>query len=310
MTSGRKTKSFKTAKAISSDSHAQPEAPARQSFWQRLFGPRQPVDGARAKRQPAEVARAKTGQLAGVGGGPRPERSPTAPIATLPEDRPRNPKSFVAKKFNSQVVKAALLDAIGEAMGKPPPGIDPIESKFWIEGLAIKGMLVERLDCPRLKPDEHLRAIQWMARIEKLNPLKSTYREDLFALRFALDLLLAGKDAETPEAIGQGGVALRRLYQVVRTKLEGLGRLSDEQAGAAQAEIAAYERIMACIERAPVAHLDARDGLRLANVFRRIDPYKIEFTTRHARFEDNIVDILAEMEEVYASVGTLEEPGG
>ncbi len=301
MTSGRKTKSFKTAKAAAETESARPPEPEKPlSFWRRLFGGR-PVETAKARREPAEIQRARTGQLAGAGAS-RPESRPAAPIATLPtEGRPRNPKSFLAKKFNSQVVKAALMDAIGAAMSKPPPAMDPIESKFWIEGLAYKGTLVERLDCASLKPEEHLRAITWMAKMERLSPLKSTYREDLFALKYALEVLHI-KEPETPEVLGQGGVALRRLYQVVRTKLVGLGKLSDEQSAAAQAEITAYERLIAAIEQAPIAKLEDMDRLRLSNVFRRIDPYKIEFTTRHPRFEDTIVGLLREMDEIYAAV--------
>ncbi len=237
---------------------------------------------------------------------PRPANPGTGalPMSSMPlEGRPRNPKSFLAKKFNSQVVKAALLDAIGAAMDKPPAGIDPIESKFWIEGLAFKGMLVEKLDCAALKPEEHLRAIQWMAKVERANPVKATYREDLFGLKFQMDTLDL-KDAEPPEAVAQGGVALRRFYQVIKTKIEGLGKLSGEGSAASQKEIAAYERIMEAIERAPIARLEKREQMLLANVYRRLDPYRIELTTRHARFDHNVDALIAEMEDLYAQAAS------
>lgn len=277
---------------------------ARPSFWRRLFGGRpvrkEDLRTGRAKDPPVTVPGAAA---AGRAGKPHPASpgSTVLPVSAVPgEVRPRNPKSFLAKKFNSQVVKAALLDAIGEAMDHPPPDIAPVDSKFWVEGLALKGVLVEQLDCPRLKPEEHLRAIQWMAKVERLNPIKATYREDLFSLRFQVESL-QDKPSELPEAVGQGGVALRRLYQVIRTKLEGLGRLEPEASALAQQELAAYERLMETIDRAPLARLGRKDQLRLSNVFRRIDPYRLELTTRHARFAENIAGLIREMEEVYAS---------
>lgn len=296
------------------------------SFWRRLFGgkpvpkgkltrpgPRgagadETAPGSAGRASPRTAEKGDARKPSGPGskpdarsaGRPNPHGTGAVLMSTMPlEARPRNPKSFLAKKFNSQVVKAALLDAIGEAMDRPPPGITPIESKFWMEGLAFKGILVEQLDCSTLKPEEHLRAIQWMARVERANPLKATYREDLFALRYQLAELHLQEMPDPPEAVGQGGVALRRLYQVVRTKLEGLGNLSGEASAMAQREIAAYERLMEAIERAPIARLEPREQMRLANVFRRVDPYKIELTTRHARFDQNVSALIAEMEEVY-----------
>lgn len=255
----------------------------------------------------ADKGAGKGGAAAAGGPARRPDTRPVSggtgalPMSTLPhEARPRNPKSFLAKKFNSQVVKAALLDAIGAAMDKPPPGIDPIESKFWIEGLAFKGILVEKLDCSALKPEEHLRAIQWMAKVEKAHPIKATYREDLFALKFQLESLHLKEPPEPPEAVAHGGIALRRLYQVIKTKLEGLGKLSGEASALAQREIEAYERIMEAIERAPIAQMEKRDQLLVANVFRRLDPYKIELTTRHARFDHNVATLIAEMDGLYS----------
>ncbi|MBM3274376.1 MAG: hypothetical protein FJZ00_04445, partial [Candidatus Sericytochromatia bacterium] len=232
-------------------------------------------------------------------------RSVTAPVAPLQADgRPRTPKSFLAKKFNSQVVKAALLDAIGEAMDNAPPGVDPIEAKFWIEGLVFKGILVEQLDCSVLKPEEHLRAIQWMAKVERLHPLKSTYREDLFASKYQLGVLHLKEPPEVPDAVGQGGIALRKLYQVIRTKLEGLGKLGGDQSLAAQRELAAYERLMDAIERAPLAKLERTDQLLASNVYRRIDPYRMDLTSRHARFEENIEALIKELDDVYEKAET------
>lgn len=292
----RKTRSFRH--------ESDPEQPS--SFWRRLFGGK-PVQKEKLVKPAARPA-AKAPEAKGTEAGPRTDTRPlrTAaslqPMANIPaEARPRNPKSFLAKKFNSQVVKAALLDAIGEAMDRPPPGIDPIESKYWIEGLAFKGTLVERLDCAALKPDEHLRAIQWMAKVEKAHPIKATYREDLFGLKFQLDCLHLQEPPEPPEAVAQGGVALRRLYQVIKTKLEGLGNLSGEASTVAQREIEAYERLMEAIERAPIALLDKRQQLLLSNVFRRIDPYKIELTTRNARFDHNVAGLVAELDEIYSA---------
>jgi hypothetical protein len=313
----RKTKSFRhpgaAKKAVEETAEQTSEATAPDqptSFWRRLFGgkpvPKEKLSKGKApkgadgaKGGPAAASQ-RAGQLAAAGASRGEARQVTAPIAPLQADgRPRNPKSFLAKKFNSQVVKAALLDAIGEAMDNAPPGIDPIEAKFWIEGLAFKGILVEQLDCSQLKPEEHLRAIQWMAKVERLHPLKSTYREDLFASKYQLGVLHLKEPPDAPDAVGQGGIALRKLYQVMRTKLEGLGKLGADQSLAAQRELAAYERLMDAIERAPLAKLERADQLRASNVYRRIDPYRMELTSRHARFEENIEALIRELDEVY-----------
>lgn len=306
MTESRKTSSFKRSDE-KPNREAEPETAKPTSFWRRLFGGG-PVNPDQITRnlQTAEKARkAATGKptprRTGSLSPPMPtESAKSLPLSALPhEAQPRNPKSFLAKKFNSQVVKTALMDNIGEAMDNPPAGIDPIDAKFWVEGLAMKGVLVEHLDCASLTPGEHLKAIQWMAKIEGLDPLKATYREDLFTMRFNL-AKLAEKEPTSPEAIGQGGIALRKLYQVVRQKFAIL----DDNALAVQ-EIEAYEALMAAIDRAPIARLDP-DGLnRVANAYRRIDPYRHELTGRHPKFQKTVDALIAEMDDLYSAAPAL-----
>lgn len=303
----RKTKSFKVAdRKIETKGAAEGEPPLRGSpisFWRKLFG------GGRVTREALSKGRApgagvSKGSAAGGGEDTTPIEhsvadSKGAQSPSLPKDlHPRNTKSFIAKKFNSQSVKSALMNAIGEAMDRPPADLTPLECQLWTEGLARKGILVDQLDNSKFKPDEHLRAIQWLAKIERLHPLKTTYLEDLFALRYQLATLHV-KDQTPPESVVQGGIALRRLSGAIRAKLESLESATPTASSAAQKEIDAYATLLDVVESAPIPSLAEKERLALAGIFRRVDPYRMDLTGRHPRFKQNIADLKREMEAIY-----------
>ncbi|MBI6546281.1 MAG: hypothetical protein HY692_05770, partial [Cyanobacteria bacterium NC_groundwater_1444_Ag_S-0.65um_54_12] len=221
----RKTQSFRRSD--------QPAPASALSFWRRLFGGK----AVRKEQLVREQPRSKTERITGT-------LTISGPLADRGTSRP---KSFISKKFDSQPVKAALLNAIGQAMDSPPAELEPNQHQNWLDGLARKGLLVERLDCSKLKPDEHLRAIQWLAKIEALSPLKLTYREDLFGLRYRLATLQdRTKDVsgQLPEAVAHGGIALRRLCQSLRQKSEKLAEMSSKAATNATLEIALYDCLL------------------------------------------------------------------
>lgn len=257
------------------------------SFWQRLFG-RKSVRQERLRREPARAP------------DPRPVAAAQAPASLgQPLGLPRNPRSFVARKFDSGVVRKALLDAIARADADPPGDLDPVGLWFWRQGLGLKREVVETLDGKGLRPEAHMRAITWMAAVERLDPRKSTYREDLFLWRVKRGEIL-DKDFQVPPAVARGGQALRKLYQLVRQKTEALPSLAGQARETATVEIEAYSRLMAAIEATADARLLEEGWSRLFNVFARIDPYSYDLTGRHARFDENVRLLLSQIADITA----------
>jgi hypothetical protein len=228
-------------------------------------------------------------------------KTPTLPqLPSMPpgHDRPRRPQSFLARKFNSDVVRKALVDAIDQAIAQPPEGLSDLDRQVWQDGLAVKREIVEALQCEELSPDGHLRAIQVLAKIEPLHPLKATYREDLLSCRYRLGKL-GEKVEDLPEAVTQGGIALRRLTQVIRGKLEAIGR-PGENRSTASAELEGYASLVHAIERVPIAGLTGPDQDRVALLFRRINPYDVALTARHPKFDATVRGLVQEL-DAYAT---------
>ncbi len=284
---------------------ARPAEASPYSFWGRIFGRKRPPRkakvartlGARAEGRTDSVAPSSGSRRAPTAGpaGDATSRSATEPLPLgIPLDMPRNPKSFLAKKFNSEVVRRALLAAIDQAHGQPPGDLDLTGQAFWREGLDVKRSLVMAFDGSKLLPDAQVRAIQWMANLERLDPRKATYYEDLFVWRCKIGWV-KDKEFVVPPAAIQAGLALRKLYQVVRQKTDSLAAMTEAERAGATSEIDAYRSLMRAIEGTDVLAAEPGELPRLAALFASIDPYRYELTRRHPRFASNVGSILTEL---------------
>ncbi len=304
-------KSFKKARSG--------EASSR-SFWSRIFGRKRPPSKAKVAR--ALGARAE-GTASPSGSPSEPRRAPVSPPPSaalprsasaplpmgIPLDMPRNPKSFLAKKFNSEVVQRALLAAIDKAQAEPPGDLDPVGLAFWREGLDLKRSIVTAFDSSKLLPDAQVRAIQWMANLERLDPRKATYYEDLFVWRCKIGWV-KDKEFVVPAAAIQAGLALRKLYQVVRKKTEGLAAMTEAERAGAATELDAYRRLMRAIDATDVLAAESSSLPGLTALFASIDPYQFEFTRRHPRFASNVESILTELSAWPRHIETATPGGG
>lgn len=284
---------------------ARPGEASPRSFWNRIFGRKRPpgkpkvartlgvrVEGTAAPLPVrAEPGRATTSSLpggltSGIAAAPLP--------MGIPLDMPRNPKSFLAKKFNSEVVRRALLAAIDQADWQPPGELDALGQAFWREGLDRKRSIVMAFDGSKLLPDAQVRAIQWMAALERLDPRKTTYYEDLFVWRCKIGWV-TDKEFVMPPAAIQAGLALRKLYQVVRQKSAGLETMAEADRAGATTEIDAYRRLMQAIAAIDVLAAEPGSLPRLAALVTSADPFRYELTRRHPRFAANVEAILTEL---------------
>lgn len=285
------------------------------TFWQRIFG-RKPVakeslrrvGGAGTASADARTARsggqkatsdraARPSATRPMGTHPGGGKAPT--LTTMPEDLLGRPsRSFLTRKFNAAPVREALLEAIDKAISNPLDSRGPQDDMRWMQGLAAKRRMIEAFDPASLSAEQQLRAVHWMSQIERLNPLKLTYWEDLVLTRHMLDSG-AARDEAKPAWLVEIGMTVRRLTQAIQQ------REANRQAPDAVRELEALVPLFDGLCMLPTAQLAEPYITQVRDLCRELDPMKPVYHGRHPRFAREAAALQASLQRIQEACGTL-----
>jgi|GEM_PF-1647023 len=285
------------------------------TFWQRIFG-RKPVAkeslrlaGGAGLSGPIGKTGRTTPDKAGADRerrasatrpmGTAPGGSKAPMLTTMPEDLLGRPsRSFLTRKFNAAPVREALLEAIDKAIANPLESRGPQDDMRWLQGLAAKRRMIEAFDPASLSAEQQLRAVHWMSQIERLNPMKLTYWEDLVMTRHMLDCG-AARDEAKPAWLAEIGITVRRLTQAIQQ------REANRQAPDAVRELAALVPLFEGLCMLPTAQLREPFTTLVRDLCRELDPMKPVYHGRHPRFERESVQLRANLQRIQDACGTL-----
>ncbi|MEB3298307.1 MAG: hypothetical protein VKO21_02325 [Candidatus Sericytochromatia bacterium] len=281
-----------------------PAAPVPEpTFWQRLFG-KKPVAGDKVRRAPTLTKDARRNAPAGT----PPRASSTRPmstgadlrrppaLSTMPDDGVARPsRSFVTRKFNAGLVREALLEAIDRAISNPLDSKGERDDLRWVQGLAAKRRMVESFDPKVLAPEQQLRAVHWMSQIERLNPLKLTYWEDLTLTRHMLDTG-ASREETKPTWLVELGMTIRRLTQAIQQR-----EANPQPMAAKELEmlVPLFERLIML----PTARMEEPWISNLRELCRELDPMKPVFHARHPMFAKEGQKLLTALDGIGEACG-------